>query len=128
MLEKFAKRKSTIITYIVISLFLIALSCISLFFNEWVLIPCVAVCSLFGLFNTLFLISSEQDVGATGPKGTFALFSVFRYISMILGMVISGLLIYLTMGEEIESIRYIMVAIAALPYFGTTLSYLLSTK
>lgn len=128
MFERFAKRKNTILTYIGISLFLIALSCISLFFNEWVLIPCVAICSLFGLFNTLLLILSEQDVSSNGPKGTLALFPILRYISMTLGIVISALLIYLTMGKTIQSIRYIMVAIAALPYFGTTISYLLSTK
>ncbi len=128
MLEKFAKRKSTILTYIIISLFLIALSCVSIFFNEWILIPCVAVCSLFGLINILFLIASEENVGATESNGKFALFSIFRYISMILGMVISGLLIYLTMSEKIELTRYIMIAIAALPYFGTTISYLVSTK
>lgn len=125
---KFSKRKNVITTYLSISLFLLVLSCIGLFFNEWVIIVDVLICAIFGLFNLLLLISSEEDITSDGPKSSFAIHSFLRYVLMGIGFALSALLVYLTMGKDANNIRYIMVVFAALPYFGTTISYLISAK
>ena len=40
---------------------------------------------------------------------------------MVLGLFISGLIVYLTMGEEINKTRYLIVAAGAIPYLITPL-------
>ena len=127
MFKDLSRRKKLSLYYLIISLVLILLSCFGLFFNEWVLIVNMAICSLFGYFNLLLFLKSEKDMDKeSGVKTSFALYTFLRYVFMIAGLLISALLVYLTMGDEPNKYRFFMVVISALAYLSTSVCFLIA--
>jgi len=41
---------------------------------------------------------------------------------MLIGLISSALIVYFTMGKTVNDLRYLIVAVAALPYLCTSLS------
>lgn len=111
------ENKKILITYLIITAIIIALSTISLIFKEGILIACVSICGLCGAGVLLLHLSGKNQINPDGGKGMFALFLLLRYFVMIIGLVISALLIKFTMPVEPNKYRYLMVLIAAIPYF-----------
>ncbi len=127
MFKDLSRRKKLSLYYLIISLVLILLSCFGLFFNEWVLIVNMAICSLFGYFNLLLFLKSEKDMDKeSGVKSSFALYTFLRYSFMVVGLLLSTVLVYLTMGSEVNNNRYFMVVISALAYLSTSICFLIS--
>ncbi|MDD7736426.1 MAG: hypothetical protein SOW55_06040 [Bacilli bacterium] len=127
MFKDLSRRKKLSLYYLIISLVLILLSCFGLFFNEWVLIVNMAICSLFGYFNLLLFLKSEKDMDKeSGVKSSFALYTFLRYSFMVVGLLLSAVLVYLTMGSEVNNNRYFMVVISALAYLSTSICFLIS--
>ena len=127
MFKDLSRRKKLSLYYLIISLVLILLSCFGLFFNEWVLIVNMAICSLFGYFNLLLFLKSEKDMDKeSGVKSSFALYTFLRYSLMVVGLLLSAVLVYLTMGSEVNNNRYFMVVISALAYLSTSICFLIS--
>ncbi len=108
--------KKIVLTNIIVCLFLILLSCIGLIFNEWVLILCVSICSIVSCINQFLLVKSE-DLTTPETNGVyFIIFTFARYFLMVIGFVLSAVIVYFTMPDVINKTRYIMVAIAGIPY------------
>ena len=127
MFKDLSRRKKLSLYYLIISLVLILLSCFGLFFNEWVLIVNMAICSLFGYFNLLLFFKSENDMDKeSGVKSSFALYTFLRYSFMVVGLLLSAVLVYLTMGSEVNNNRYFMVVISALAYLSTSVCFLIA--
>ena len=127
MFKDLSRRKKLSLYYLIISLVLILLSCFGLFFNEWVLIVNMAICSLFGYFNLLLFLKSEKDMDKeSGVKSSFALYTFLRYSFMVVGLLLSAVLVYLTMGSEVNNNRYFMVVISALAYLSTSVCFLIA--
>lgn len=124
MLNILSKNKKSIITYSIICAILVGLSTISLAFNEWVVILNMAICSLCGIGNLILLIVSREDITQDGPKVSFALFTLLRYFLMLVGLAISALLVFLTMGEVVNQYRYLTILISAIPFFCMTIALL----
>lgn len=124
MFDFLKERKKVIRAYLIYAGLLILLSLFGLMFNEWTVIATMSICSLFGFVNTIIMVKSEHDITPKGPGASFAIHSILRYVFMVVGLVISAAIIYFTMGDDINKYRYLIVAISALPYFGTTLAYL----
>lgn len=102
--------------YSIVGVVLILLSLIGLAFNEWVIIPIMAISSVCGLVSMVLLIKSSEHVTSEGGKSTFSLFAALRFLVMALGIGLSALFVYLTMGEEVVNMRYFMVVISAAPF------------
>lgn len=127
MLKGFSRMKKLSLYYLIISLVLVLLSCIGLFFNEWVLVVNMAICLVFGYFNLLLFLKSEKDMDKeSGVKTSFALYTFLRYVFMVAGLLISALLVYLTMGDEPNKYRFFMVVISALAYLSTSVCFLIA--
>ena len=112
--------KKVIIISSIIYLALILLSLIGLLFNEYSTILCVSICSIISFINTILLLNSS-NVNPDEGVMKFALYTFFRYFLMVLGLFLSGLIVYFTMGEEINKLRYLIVAAGAIPYLITPL-------
>ena len=127
MLKGFSRMKKLSLYYLIISLVLVLLSCIGLFFNEWVLVVNMAICLVFGYFNLLLFLKSEKDMDKeSGVKTSFALYTFLRYVFMVAGLLISALLVYITMGDEPNKYRFFMVVISALAYLSTSVCFLIA--
>ena len=127
MLKGFSRMKKLSLYYLIISLVLVLLSCIGLFFNEWVLVVNMAICLVFGYFNLLLFLKSEKDMDKeSGVKSSFSLYTFLRYVFMVAGLLISALLVYLTMGDEPNKYRFFMVVISALAYLSTSVCFLIA--
>ena len=113
--------------YIIIACIFILLSLISLFFNEWILIINIFICSIFGYLTLVLLIKGGEKASDENSRGSMAVYTIIRYVLMIIGLLISALLIKLTMIDD-NSKRYILVAISAIPYFVPTISLLLTKQ
>ena len=122
MLNKLSRTKKLILSYLLIALVLICLSCFGLLFNEWTVIAGTAICSVFGFINLILLMLGEKSVTEQGVQARFALYTLLRYVSMALGLVLACLLIHFTMGDEVNKLRYLSVIVCALPYFAPTIS------
>lgn len=112
--------KKVIIISSIIYIVIILLSLIGLLFNEYSIIICVSLCSIVSFLN-IFLLLKSSNVNPDEGAVKFVLFTFIRYLLMILGLFISGLIVYLTMGEEINKTRYLIVAAGAIPYLITPL-------
>lgn len=127
MLKGFSRMKKLSLYYLIISLVLVLLSCIGLFFNEWVLVVNMAICLVFGYFNLLLFLKSEKDMDKeSGVKTSFALYTFLRYVFMVAGLLISAVLVYFTMGDEPNKYRFFMVVISALAYLSTSVCFLIA--
>ena len=123
-MKKLNFNQKVIVYYWVIAALFILLSCISLLLNEWITIPCVGICALVGFVVTLSLLN--QDVNNDDmSKVKLTVSIVIRYLVMAIGLVACAFLVKATMGEEIINKRYIIVAIAALPYFIPSIAIML---
>lgn len=127
MNNTFESQKKVLKANLFICLFLVALSFIGLFFNEYPLILCVLICSSVNILNTFLLIKST-DANPDSIGGRFIVFSILRFVLLLIGLVLSALIIYLTMGENFNSIRYIMVAIGAIPYLISPITLALFSR
>lgn len=112
--------KKVIIISSIIYIVIILLSLIGLLFNEYSIIICVSLCSIVSFLN-IFLLLKSSNVNPNEGAVKFVLFTFIRYLLMVLGLFISGLIVYLTMGEEINKTRYLIVAVGAIPYLITPL-------
>ena len=107
--------KKVIIISSIIYIVIILLSLIGLLFNEYSIIICVSLCSIVSFLNTILLLKSS-NVNPDEGAAKFVLFTFIRYLLMVLGLFISGLIVYLTMSEEINKTRYLIVAAGASLY------------
>ena len=99
--------------------FFVILSCLSFLFNEGILVLSMSICGIVSTINSFLLVKSGD---LTSPEGTsiyFILFTAVRFLLMIIGFVSSALLVYFTMGEEVNTFRYLLVALAGVPYIVT---------
>lgn len=116
--------------YIIICLLLIALSCIGLIWNEWTVIVGVSICSILGIILMITLVKSNpnKEEASESDKRKFALFVALRYIIMTIGLVACGFLVKFTMDTPVDKTRYFIIIASALPYFGTSVSLLLTKQ
>ena len=112
--------KKVIIISSIIYIVIILLSLIGLLFNEYSIVICVSLCSIVSFLNTILLLKSS-NVNPDEGVMKFALYTFLRYFLMVLGLFLSGLIVYLTKGEEINKLRYLIVAAGAIPYLITPL-------
>ena len=112
--------KKVIIISSIIYIVIILLSLIGLLFNEYSIVICVSLFSIVSFLNTILLLKSS-NVNPDEGVMKFALYTFLRYFLMVLGLFLSGLIVYFTMGEEINKLRYLIVAAGAIPYLITPL-------
>ena len=98
------------------------LSFISLFFNEWVIILNMAICSLLSLGNVVLFIISKKIINENRHQLSFALFTLLRYLLMIVGLAFSAVMIMITMPSEVDNLRYLFILITSLPFVATVFS------
>lgn len=127
-MKKLNYNTRVIINYAIMAVLFVLLSLIALIFNEWVFIICSLICAVCGLFVTMLLVSSDPEDLKEGNRTKLLVSTILRYAIMAIGLVGAALLVRFTMvNDDIENRRYIMVAVAALPYFFPTIS-LMFTK
>lgn len=112
--------KKVMIVSSIIYISLILLSFIGLIFNEYSVVLSVSICSIISFINTMLLLKSS-NVNPDEGVIKFALFTFLRYFLMVLGLFLSGLIVYFTMGEEVNKFRYLIIAVGAISYLITPL-------
>lgn len=103
--------KRVIKNYILISIIIVALSFVGLFFNEWIVPVTTFICAIFGSGCLALLLKSDPN------KGNFTIYLVLRYVVMAIGLIASGFIVKYTMPEVIDKNRYFILIASALPYF-----------
>lgn len=121
IMKNLSYSKKVVIVNGIVCLFLIIASLISLFFQEGILSLCVLICSFISTLNSFLLVKSGEQVTIENTSAKFLLFTGLRFLLMLIGLVLSAILIFITMPDEVNNTRYILVAIAALPYFVTSI-------
>ena len=53
---------------------------------------------------------------------SFALFTLLRYLLMIVGLAFSAVMIMITMPSEVDNLRYLFILITSLPFVATVFS------
>ena len=119
MIKNITFTKKVVLLNLIICLIITLLSLIGLFFGEWPIIICTLICGLISTINAFLLAKSGNMTTPNGTSLFFLLFTFLRFLLMIIGLVASALIIYFTMGEQINTYRYLIVAIAAIPYIVT---------
>lgn len=119
MQNEIQKDRRILLINSIICFVFVCLSFIGLIFNEYALIICMLICGLISVVNTFLLLKSGNSKPEEGLGIKFTIFTLLRYILMIIGLVISAVVVYLTMGSEVNKYRYLMVALGALPYLVT---------
>lgn len=104
------------------------LSFVGLVFDEWVIIVNMAVCSILSLGNVIFFVVSKSMINENGPQLSFAVFTLLRYLLMIIGLIISAVLIYVTMPQEVVNLRYLYILGTSLPFVVTVFSLMMENK
>lgn len=126
MLKKLSYNQRVLVTYAIFCLVAIALSCIGLIFNEWVIICSVATCSVFGFINAFFLLKSSTKSAFESGKSTFLLFTLLRYVLLACGILLSALYVYLTNEGPDDKYRYLFVIVGAIPFFLTSFAIMIN--
>ena len=119
MLKNLPYIKKVVLSHALVCSLLVMLSCVGLIFNEWVLIVSMAICGIISTVNSFLLVKSGD---LTSPEGTsvyFIIFTFVRFILMIIGFVASALLVHFTMPDDVNKYRYLLVALAGVPYIIT---------
>ena len=104
------------------------LSFVGLVFDEWVIIVNMAVCSILSLGNVILFVISKSMINENGPQLSFAVFTLLRYLLMIIGLIISAVLIYVTMPAEVVNLRYLYILGTSLPFVVTVFSLMMENK
>ena len=104
------------------------LSFIGLVFGEWVIIVNMAVCSILSLGNVILFVVSKSMINENGPQLSFAVFTLLRYLLMIIGLIVSAVLIYVTMPAEVVNLRYLYILGTSLPFVVTVFSLMMENK
>ena len=120
IMKNLSYSKKVVIVNGIVCLFLVIASLISLF-QEGILSLCVLICSFISTLNSFLLVKSGEQVTIENTSAKFLLFTGLRFLLMLIGLVLSAILIFITMPDEVNNTRYILVAIAALPYFVTSI-------
>ena len=113
------KDQNIIFVNTIICFALVLLSLIGLCFGEYAVILCTAICGMVSVISTFLFLKSGNSTPEQGLGTKFAVFTLLRYILMIVGLVLSALCVLFTMGEEVNKYRYLMVAIGAVQYLIT---------
>ena len=103
-------------------------SLICLVFDEWVIIVNMAVCSILSLGNVILFVVSKSMINENGPQLSFAVFTLLRYLLMIIGLIVSAVLIYVTMPAEVVNLRYLYILGTSLPFVVTVFSLMMENK
>ena len=104
------------------------LSFVGLVFDEWVIIVNMAVCSILSLGNVILFVISKSMINENGPQLSFAVFTLLRYLLMIIGLIVSAVLIYVTMPQEVVNLRYLYILGTSLPFVVTVFSLMMENK
>ena len=104
------------------------LSFVGLVFDEWVIIVNMAVCSILSLGNVILFVVSKSMINENGPQLSFAVFTLLRYLLMIIGLIVSAVLIYVTMPAEVVNLRYLYILGTSLPFVVTVFSLMMENK
>ena len=104
------------------------LSFVGLVFDEWVIIVNMAVCSFLSLGNVILFVVSKSMINENGPQLSFAVFTLLRYLLMIIGLIVSAVLIYVTMPAEVVNLRYLYILGTSLPFVVTVFSLMMENK
>jgi hypothetical protein len=67
-------------------------------------------------------------INENGPQLSFAVFTLLRYLLMIIGLIISAVLIYVTMPTEVVNLRYLYILGTSLPFVVTVFSLMMENK
>lgn len=119
-MKAWSKRKKAAVLYGVVSLILIFLSMIGLFFGEWASVAVTSVSVLFGFLNLLIYLHGDGDIAPDGLKASFALHALLRCLVLIAALTVSALIVYFSMDEPAQRVRYSMVLLSALPFLTDT--------
>lgn len=119
MENKSQKDRKILLMNSIICLILVCLSFLGLLLNEFALIICMLICGFISVLNTFLFLKSGDSKPEEGLGIKFTIFTLLRYILMVVGLVLSAVVVYLTMGSEVNKYRYFMVALGALPYLVT---------
>ena len=113
---------------LLICLVLTMLSFVGWVFDEWVIIVNMAVCSILSLGNVILFVVSKSMINENGPQLSFAVFTLLRYLLMIIGLIVSAVLIYVTMPAEVVNLRYLYILGTSLPFVVTVFSLMMENK
>lgn len=106
-----------IFTYLLVNLALILLSLIFLIYHNYYVTTSLVIGAVFGLANIFSLFKTTELMSKENPGTAFLLFlQIFRMILLLLGLVLSFLVIYLT-NDSGDKKTYFYILFAAIPYF-----------
>lgn len=112
--------KKTMLIYLGICLGFIALSLLGLIWKDWEVVMSAGIGSVFGGLNLLFMVKSSYGVngqdGYSSLKGFMGI-GLIRFVFMAAAIVIPFVIIYFTMGAEINKLRYLNIIAAGVPFF-----------
>lgn len=124
-MNKLKAHSKTLLFHLVASIILIGLSCISLIFNEWIIIVNMGLACLLSFVNILLFIASKESVTPEGMSLSFGIFTFARFAIMFVGIALSAVFVYLSMPEEVNNLRYFTILFTAVPYFMNVFALLL---
>ena len=125
-MNKLKNNSKTLLFHLIASIILIGLSCLSLIFNEWIIIVNMALACLLSFVNILLFIASKESVTPDGSMSlSFGMFTFARFALMFIGIGLSAVFVYLTMPTEVNDLRYFTILLTAVPYFMNVFALLL---
>ena len=114
------------VIYLFVCLGLVLLSLLGLIWNDWEVIVSVVSGSIFGALNLLLLIKSAGGINPdeNEKKSTISIFAALgavRFVFMILALGLPLLIIWLTMPDPVNKVRYYNIIAAGLPFVFTAI-------
>ena len=108
--------------YVTICVILELLSLIGLFFNIWEITCTLGIGIVFAIVYYFLL---QQGMNFIKPNdessvGLFYLFTLLRFLCILVGILIPALILYLTRGDT-SKWRYLYLIISTVPFLGVTL-------
>jgi type III secretory pathway component EscU len=112
-----------ILTYTIMIVALILFSCLGLIWKDWEILACVVCGSAFGLADAVLLVKGSETLNPQEEKKTlFYISGVLRYLVIILGVGVPALIVYLTMPNPADKMRYLNILGATVPFLALTIT------
>lgn len=117
-----------ILIHIITCFIMILLSFFCLIFSNWEIVVCVSIGSLTAIAYFLSLLKGASSINPQSSEkgwGVFLLFTILRFVLVIIGVGVSYLIIYFT-GDN--KMRYLNVLTSLLPLLSVNIILMICRK
>ena len=122
-MSKLGYKAKAYLFQLIISVAIVLISLIGLFFGIWELVMSTGIASVFAFIYLFFMIWGANGISVnTSKSAKFLISTLIRFIIAAIGILIPALIIRLTEGAEPNKLRYLNVIAATIPFLLVNLS------